>query len=109
MRTERGAQTVREVVPALAVSRGHGGNDVGMSGEAAIKIPSDARGQIVNRLRSAEHAGRLLGKPDQGKVFEVSSQSRVSNHFIRGSSFTRFADWRFIHKARLDILLLNSA
>jgi len=79
--------------------------------EAAIKIPSDARGQIVNRLRSAvaEHAGRLLGKPDQSKVFEVSSRSRVSNHFIRGDSFTRFADWRFIHKARLDILPLNSA
>ncbi|KYM83751.1 hypothetical protein ALC53_05798 [Atta colombica] len=76
---------------------------------AAIKIPSDARGQIVNRLRSTEHAGRLLGKPDQGKVFEVSSQSRVSNHFIRGSSFTRFTDWRFIHKAQLDILPLNSA
>jgi len=79
---------------------------------AAIKIPPDARGQVVSRLRSAvaEHyAERLLSKPDQGKVFEVSSRSRVSNHFIRGGSFTRFADWRFIHKARLDVLPLNGA
>ncbi|XP_018371933.1 PREDICTED: uncharacterized protein LOC108766882 [Trachymyrmex cornetzi] len=79
---------------------------------AAIKIPSGARGQVVNRLRSAlaEHfANRLLSKPDQGKVFEVSSRSRVSNHFIRGGSFTPFADWRFIHKARFDVLPLNGA
>ncbi|KYQ47779.1 hypothetical protein ALC60_13188 [Trachymyrmex zeteki] len=79
---------------------------------AAIKIPPGARGQVVNRLRSAvaEHySNRLHSKPDQGKVFEVSSRSRVSNHFIRGGSFTRFADWRFIHKARLDVLPLNGA
>ncbi|KAG5322724.1 PO21 protein, partial [Pseudoatta argentina] len=37
--------------------------------------------------------GRRIGHaPDQGKVFEVSLRSRVSNHFIRGNSFTRFAD-----------------
>ena len=79
---------------------------------AAVKIPPGARDQVVGRLRSAvaEHyANRLLSKPDQGKVFEVSSRSRVSNHFIRGGSFTRFADWRFIHKARLDVLPLNGA
>ncbi|KYN27896.1 hypothetical protein ALC57_02700, partial [Trachymyrmex cornetzi] len=79
---------------------------------AAIKIPPGARGQVVNRLRSAvvEHySNRLLSKPDQSKVFEVSLQSRVSNHFIRGGSFTRFADWRFVHKARLDVLPLNGA
>ena len=58
---------------------------------AAIKIPPETRGQVVNRLRSAvaEHyASRLLNKPDLGKV-EVSSRSRVSNRFIRGDSFTR--------------------
>ncbi|XP_018365749.1 PREDICTED: uncharacterized protein LOC108762969 [Trachymyrmex cornetzi] len=79
---------------------------------SVLQIPPGARGQVVNRLRSAvsEHySNRLLSKPDQGKVFEVSSRSRVSNHFIRGGSFTRFADWRFIHKARLDVLPLNGA
>ncbi|XP_011634796.1 uncharacterized protein T26G10.4-like [Pogonomyrmex barbatus] len=79
---------------------------------AAVKIPPGARNQVVNRLRSAvaEHyAERLLNKPDQGKVFEVLSRMPVSNHFVRGGSFTRFADWRFIHRARLDVLLLNGA
>ncbi|XP_011633015.1 uncharacterized protein LOC105421953, partial [Pogonomyrmex barbatus] len=79
---------------------------------AAVKIPPGARNQVVNRLRSAvaEHyAERLLNKPDQGKVFEVSSRMPVSNHFVRGGSFTRFADWRFIHRARLDVLPLNGA
>ncbi|XP_011051613.1 PREDICTED: uncharacterized protein LOC105144426 [Acromyrmex echinatior] len=78
---------------------------------ASIKIPPEARDQVVNWLRSAvaEHyANRLLSKPDQSKVFEVSSRSRVSNHFIRGG-FTRFTDWHFIHKARLDVLPLNGA
>ena len=44
-------------ISALAVGRGHGGDDVGMSTlecrprEATIKIPPDARGQVVNRLQ----------------------------------------------------------
>ncbi|XP_039309677.1 uncharacterized protein LOC120358703 [Solenopsis invicta] len=79
---------------------------------ATVKIPPGARAQVVGRLRSAVaeyYASTLLAKRDQGKVFEVSSRCRVSNHFIRGGSFTRFADWRFIHKARLDVLPLNGA
>ncbi|XP_072758320.1 uncharacterized protein [Anoplolepis gracilipes] len=77
-----------------------------------VKIPPGARAQVVTRLRSAVaafYASALLAKPDQGKVFEVSSRAGVSNHFVRGGSFTRFADWRFIHRARLDVLPLNGA
>ncbi|XP_068989965.1 uncharacterized protein T26G10.4-like [Neodiprion pinetum] len=83
----------------------------GSAGRTTV-VPPRARGQIVRRLRAAwaEHYRlRLLGKPDQGKVFEVSSWSRYSNHFLRGGSFTRFADWRFVHRARLDVLPLNGA
>ncbi|KAF8797255.1 Retrovirus-related Pol polyprotein type-1 like protein [Argiope bruennichi] len=29
------------------------------------------------------------------------------SHFITEGAFTRFADWRFIHKARLNLVLLN--
>lgn len=60
------------------------------SREAAIKILPDARGQVVNRLRSAvaEHyASRLLSKPDQGKVFEVSDEQS-------------FYPWRQLHTLR---------
>ncbi|XP_026476640.1 uncharacterized protein T26G10.4-like [Ctenocephalides felis] len=50
---------------------------------------------------------KLILKPDQGKAMEVTSANSVSNHFIRDGSFTRFADWRFIHRARLNVLPLN--
>ncbi|KAL6416697.1 hypothetical protein ACFW04_013229 [Cataglyphis niger] len=78
----------------------------------AVKVTPGARNQVVTRLRSAVaafYAGTLLRKPDQGKVFEVSSRAGVSNHYVRGGSFTRFADWRFIHRAKLDVLPLNGA
>lgn len=82
------------------------------AGGDTVKIPVSARQQVIHRLRSAVaefYSGTLRGKPDQGKVFEVSSRAPVSNHFVRGGSFTRFADWRFIHRARLDVLPLNGA
>ena len=50
-----------------------------------------------------------MAKPDQGKVYEVTSKCSVSNHFIRSGAFTRFCDWRFVFKARLDIVALNGA
>jgi hypothetical protein len=50
---------------------------------------------------------RLLMKPDQGKVYEVTSAQTPPNHFLRNGDFTRFAEWRFIHRARLDCVPLN--
>lgn len=77
-----------------------------------VVVPPGARSQVIARLRSAVghyYLHTLVRKPDQGKVFEVSSRHGVSNHFMRGGSFTRFADWRFVHRARLDVLPLNGA
>ncbi|XP_019360140.1 PREDICTED: uncharacterized protein C17orf47 homolog [Gavialis gangeticus] len=56
-----------------------------------------------------KYAGDLRAKPDQGKVFDVTSKWDASNHFMPGGSFTRFADWRFLHRARLNCLPLNGA
>nr|XP_025036770.1 uncharacterized protein LOC112544562 [Pelodiscus sinensis] len=55
------------------------------------------------------YAENLKKKPDQGKVFEVSSKWTASNHFLSGRSFTRFIDWRFVHRARLNCVPLNEA
>jgi hypothetical protein len=63
-----------------------------------------------NALRKAVQGyfrQRLLNKPDQGKVHAVTSVSTASNHFMRDGDFTRFAEWRFIHRARLDCVPLN--
>ena len=74
---------------------------------------------LVLRRRVAEYALRnsireyyrqkLLAKPDQGKVYEITSATNPPNHFLRNGDFTRFADWRFIHRARLDCVPLNGS
>lgn len=46
-------------------------------------------------------------KPDQGKTLPCFSKSKVSGHYNRTGDFIRFTDWRFIHKARLNLLKLN--
>jgi len=40
---------------------------------------------------------KLTAKPDQGKVYEVSSAANLPKHFLRNGNFTCFADWHFIH------------
>ncbi|KAH1166505.1 hypothetical protein KIL84_015677 [Mauremys mutica] len=83
-----------------------------------VKIPDHtivtptARSMLERSLKDAiryHYAGNLKRKPDQGKVFKVSSKWDASNHFLPGGSFTRFADWRFIHRARLNCVPLNGA
>ena len=69
-----------------------------------------ARSSIICRMWSSVSAHcmqHLLEKPDQGKVFDVTSRHGMSNHFTCTGSFIRFADWRFVHRARLDVVSLN--
>ena len=80
-----------------------------MWGELVI-VPPGARSQIIFRLRVVvqnHYLDLLLSKKDQGKVYALATADRTSNHFLRNGSFTRFADWRFVHRARLDVLPLN--
>lgn len=55
------------------------------------------------------HDDSLRDKPDQGKVMIQAGKERASSFFIRDGAFTTFADWRFIHRARLNLLPLNGA
>ncbi|UYV72466.1 hypothetical protein LAZ67_9003254 [Cordylochernes scorpioides] len=70
---------------------------------------SEAR-NATRRLRSTLRA-RWTWDPDrdQGKTFEVTCQSQCSNTFIPAGKYFRFADWRFVHRARLNLLPLNGA
>lgn len=66
--------------------------------------------RIENALRSAFKAKflqTLINKPDQGKVLEVSSKYTYSNFFYHKGGYIRFADWRFVTKARLNCVALN--
>ena len=79
-------------------------------GDNTIKIPPGARGLLQGQLRQMlqqEDLRRLVLKPDQGKAIEVTCRSSCSNHFITTGRYCRFADWRFIHRARLGVVELN--
>lgn len=57
----------------------------GANGRRVI-IPPGARAQMVARLRAAVtiyYRSTLLNKKNQGKVFEVTSRTAVSSHFMR--------------------------
>ena len=49
----------------------------------------------------------LSNKKHQGKTFPCFSRSKASTHFHRTGDFLRFADWRWVHKARLGLVKLN--
>lgn len=55
------------------------------------------------------HDSTLQQRPNQGKAMECVAADRASSHFMRTGKYTRFTDWRFIHKARLNLLPLNAA
>ncbi|GBO37569.1 Retrovirus-related Pol polyprotein from type-1 retrotransposable element R2 [Araneus ventricosus] len=61
---------------------------------------------IRNRLRQ-DRALALTSKPDQGKAMECVAQSPISSHFIANGLYTRFSEYRFVHRARLNLLPLN--
>ena len=42
-------------------------------------------------------------------IHEITSATNPPNHILRNGDFTRFADWRFIHRARLDCVPLNGS
>ncbi|XP_022166275.1 uncharacterized protein LOC111030878 [Myzus persicae] len=51
----------------------------------------------------------LIAKPDQGRAVECVAAHSASAHFLREGDFTRFADWRFVHRARLNLVPLNGS
>lgn len=51
----------------------------------------------------------LCEKPDQGRVMECVAAHCASTHFLRYGDFCSFADWSFIHRARLNLVPLNGA
>ncbi|KAF4517057.1 hypothetical protein B566_EDAN004677 [Ephemera danica] len=80
-------------------------------GDTRLFINPQTRMHCCRNLRDAvrgTYKQRLFRKPDQGKVYDVTTQSSHSNHMLRSGRFTRFADWRFLHRARLGVVPLNA-
>ncbi|KAG8239751.1 hypothetical protein J437_LFUL019240, partial [Ladona fulva] len=77
-----------------------------------LVIPANQRHLVFHLIRSTIEEGwrrSLAAQPDQGKVHHAASRHPVSHHFLRDGRHTRFCDWRFIHRARLNLLPLNAA
>ncbi|XP_025412431.1 uncharacterized protein T26G10.4-like [Sipha flava] len=70
------------------------------------------RREVMKTLRDDNRIQRsnvLIEKPDQGRAMECVGAHPASHHFLRNGDFMRFADWRFVHRARLNLVPLNGA
>ncbi|XP_023225569.1 uncharacterized protein LOC111626430 [Centruroides sculpturatus] len=74
--------------------------------DAPIRSTNTAMKTISSAVK-ATFLHSLLVKPDQGKAYKITASNTNSNHFLQDGNFTRFADWRFIHRARLSVVPLR--
>ena len=81
-------------------------------GVRKVTVPPAAKRQVIARMRAAVselYMSVVLAKPGQEKVLGSTSRHGASNRLMRSGKYIRFADWRFVHRARLDVLPLNGA
>ncbi|XP_049524071.1 uncharacterized protein LOC125945816 [Dermacentor silvarum] len=70
------------------------------------------RTKAVRTLRSSMARARdhaFQDKPNQGKLVERVTADITSSQFMWSGHYTRFCEWRFVHRARLNLLPLNAA
>jgi len=70
------------------------------------------RREVMRTIRDHFRSSRglaLIEKPDQGRALECVAAHSASCHFIKTGDFCRFADWRFVHRARLNLVPLNGS
>ena len=72
-----------------------------------VKLPNQAvEGKVKAAVRK-HFLVKLHSKRSQGAVSRCASQNAISNHFIQRGAHTTFGDWKFIHRARLNVLANN--
>jgi len=79
-------------------------NNVVLHPSHRLKVCSTLRGQLQE---ARDH--HLQSCPNQGKAMTCAANHKASSHFMNSGSYTRFADWRFIHRARLNLVPLRAA
>ncbi|GBO08329.1 hypothetical protein AVEN_246030-1 [Araneus ventricosus] len=62
---------------------------------------------IRDRLRTGRTQALINEYSHQGKVLDCVSMPPASSHFFFTGAYTRFAEWRFVHPARLGVVPLN--
>lgn len=61
---------------------------------------------LHNILRKRRTAS-LRERPHKGKTNACIAAAKESSHFFKDGNYTRFKDWRFVHRARLGLFSLN--
>nr|XP_050024816.1 uncharacterized protein LOC126519243 [Dermacentor andersoni] len=78
-------------------------------GEASVSARN--RHKLVKTIRallSTERDRAPHDKPNQGKAMVCVAADPANSHFMRSGRYTRFSDWRFVHRAWLNLLPLNA-
>lgn len=74
------------------------------TGEQVITPKTKSKLVATLRLKfKSQEFSKLLEKPSQGFAFQTVSKAKVSSAFIYNGSGLAFADWRFVHQARLNL------
>ncbi|XP_008190263.1 uncharacterized protein LOC103312038 [Acyrthosiphon pisum] len=79
---------------------------------AGTTMRAKQRREVMKTIRDHYRIARgqvLINKPDQGSAMECVAVHAASNHFFKTGDFCRFADWRFVHRARLNLVPLNGS
>ena len=63
---------------------------------------------IVHRLLRDNSFVKHVSHQSQGKTAAPIAACKAASHFFHNGFLTRFCDWRFIHRARLNLLPVNS-
>ena len=72
-----------------------------------VKLPNQAVEGKVKAAVRRHFLVKLHLKRSQGAVSRCPAQNAISNHFIQKGAHTTFSDWKFIHRARLNVLANN--
>lgn len=74
-----------------------------------VPLPTTGPERVIKEaFRALWLADLKTNKKDQGRTAHIIADCPDANHFMAKGEFTRFAEWRFIHKARLNLLPLNA-
>jgi len=95
-------QRVQWFVDGTNVTLRHGNKDISYRERRQVAA-------IIRNVKRADRDLTLQQKPDQGKTMALVSADKSSSAFMKDGRFVSFADWRFIHKARLNLLPVNGA
>lgn len=107
-RTSRTRVAFQTVSKRTAVRWGIGADNIPALFLDGKEVPVRRASTTIREALRAHHLAELVARPQQGKVMACVAPQPVSSHYTYNGSFTRFSEWRFVHRARLGLVPLNA-